>query len=85
MAKFKKKTAAEMTELAEQSRLVKLNTFIDRLAVYLVGDQAMQSVKLQAGDPHAQVWADIRSATPLFGYPTIDEAKIELRRFFGVK
>jgi hypothetical protein len=29
----------------------------------------------------AKLWADIRSATPLFGYPSVEEAEEELNEF----
>lgn len=47
--------------------------FVQALAVFLVKDQALWSIRLQAGDPTAQVWASLRGSTPLFGYPTVEE------------
>ena len=50
--------------------------FIRELAVYLVGDQA--HIK-----PEAKAWASLRGYTPLFGYPTVDEAEATLTKFLG--
>lgn len=49
--------------------------FIRGLAEYLAGDQAVRSIKLEMGDKDAQVWAKLRGLSPLFGYPTVDEAE----------
>lgn len=49
--------------------------FSSVLAKYLVEDQARMSIKLGMGSPEAQAWAEIRNATPLFGYPTVEEAE----------
>lgn len=55
--------------------------FITALAKYLVGNQAEMSIKLQMGKPEAKVWAEMRGATPLQGYPTVDEAEEVLERW----
>ena len=55
--------------------------FIRRLAAYLTHDQAKMSIMLQMGRPEAKAWADLRSATPLFGYPTPAEAEKVLKEF----
>jgi len=55
--------------------------FVRELAVYLVANQATMSIKLQMGSPEAVTWAKLRGATPLFGYPTVDEAEVQLRDF----
>lgn len=55
--------------------------FIKQLAEYLVGDQSKMSIFLEMGKPEAKKWADLRSTTPLFGYPTVDEAEKELTEF----
>lgn len=55
--------------------------FIHELAKYLVGDQAKKSIELQMGKESAKQWAKLRSATPLFGYPTVEEAEAELTKF----
>ena len=55
--------------------------FIKALAKYLVGNQAEMSIKLQMGKPEAKTWAEMRSATPLQGYPTVDEAEEVLERW----
>ena len=55
--------------------------FIRRLAVFLAGDQARKSIELQMGKPSAREWAELRDLTPLFGYPTVDEAESQLTEF----
>lgn len=55
--------------------------FIYKLAEYLVSDQAMKSIELQMRKPSAIKWAELRGATPLFGYPTVDEAVDTLTKF----
>lgn len=56
--------------------------FIRKLAEYLAGNQAEQSIRLSMGDEKAKLWSEIRSTTPLFGYPTIDEAEVQLTEWF---
>lgn len=55
--------------------------FIKVLAKYLAGNQVTKSIQLQAGQQHAKEWAELRNATPLFGYPTIEEAERVLSDF----
>lgn len=60
--------------------------FVRALAEYLGGtNQAHMSIGLQMGRPEARMWADIRTNTPLSGYPTVDEAEESLIKFFGWK
>ena len=59
--------------------------FVRKLAEYVAGpNQAEMSIKLQMGDPAARLWADIRSCTPLFGYPTTEEAIPILADWLGI-
>ena len=55
--------------------------FIRALAEFLAGNQAEKSIHLQMGKKHAKEWANLRHNTPLFGYPTIDEAEKTLTEF----
>jgi hypothetical protein len=55
--------------------------FIEVLAEYLVKDQATRSIRLEMGDSEAKMWAKVRGATPLFGYPTQAEAVKLLREW----
>lgn len=57
--------------------------FYKALAKYLVGDQASQSIGLERGWPEAQIWAEVRNATPLHGYPTVEEAEKILAEWLG--
>lgn len=57
--------------------------FIQELAQYLVGNQAAMSIGLAMEDPQAIQWARIRQATPLFGYPTVEEAEEILTKFLA--
>ncbi len=66
-----------------KDRLERKKLFIKELAVFLVGDQAMKSIELEMGKIHAKQWSNLRSITPLFGYPTIEEAEETLMEFLG--
>jgi hypothetical protein len=55
--------------------------FINVLAEYLVKNQAEMSIRLEMNEPAALLWAKLRGATPLFGYPTQAEAVTQLRRW----
>lgn len=55
--------------------------FIRALAVYLVGDQVKKSIELQMNKESALEWQHLRCATPLFGYPTVEEAIVVLDKF----
>lgn len=57
--------------------------FIHILAEYLVADQALKSIELEMGKKSAKEWAELRSATPLFGYITTEEAEVILTKFLG--
>jgi len=72
-----------MTSNAKRfEELVAKRTFVRRLAEYLVKDQASMSIKLEMGLPEAKMWRHLREATPLFGYPTVDEADEQLQEWF---
>lgn len=56
--------------------------FIRALAEYLAGPhQVEMSLGLARGKPETRLWARMRQHSPLFGYPTVDEAEDQLRRF----
>lgn len=57
--------------------------FIHELAVFLVGNQARKSIELEMGKESAKEWARLRNATPLFGYPTVEEAEAQLSEFLS--
>ena len=59
--------------------------FIRKLAEYLAGRQIEMSLKLEAGTTEGIQWADLRRATPLFGYPTVEEAEDRLAVWLGVE
>lgn len=67
------------------------DVFVRQLAEFLAGDQGGKSIALELemrGPPRviqwAREWSRLRGATPLFGYPTVEEAEAELKRFlFG--
>ena len=59
--------------------------FIRALADYLAGTNAVgMSIGLQIGKPEAKVWAKLRGLTPLFGYPTVEEAEKILDDFLVI-
>lgn len=57
--------------------------FIKKLARYLAGNQAQKSIELQMGKDSAKEWAELRSTTPLVGYPTVEEAEHVLTHFLA--
>lgn len=62
--------------------------FIIKLAAYLVENQAGKSISLEmesesAMVPWAHEWARVRSASPIHGYPTLEEAVAILEDFLG--
>lgn len=58
--------------------------FIEALAEYMTDNQAMQSIRLETGNPDAQAWAKLRNSTPpIFGYQSKQEAIVELNRWFA--
>jgi hypothetical protein len=57
--------------------------FIRKLAEYLVKNQAGKSILLERGDKGAEAWAALRGATPLHGYPTVEEAVATLTKFLS--
>jgi len=61
--------------------VVMIEKFIRELAQYFVENQAQKSIELGMGKPSAQQWQRLRSLTPLFGYPTTEEAELVLTSF----
>lgn len=57
--------------------------FIEKIAKYLVENQVHKSIELQMGKASAKEWAEIRGTTPLFGYPTVEEAIEQLKKFLS--
>jgi hypothetical protein len=63
--------------------------FIKELAQFLAGGAPEKSMMLEItrGDPTNKAhtimteWANLRAASGLFGYPTVEEAEAHLRRF----
>lgn len=74
----KKKTATVTAARARQKA-----AFIYRLSEYLTKDQAKWSIKLEMGSEDAKTWAAMRNLTPLFGYPTHQEAVELLTQFLA--
>jgi len=66
---------------APPTRLDCKEEFIKELAKYLAGGQAKKSIELEMGKESAKEWAALRSKTPLFGHPTVEEAEKTLREF----
>ncbi len=74
--------AARAAVVAQDARL---GVFVRALAEYLVGDQAKRSIALEAGDRNAKQWSALRATTPLFGYPTLDEAEKTLSDWLFIR
>jgi len=63
-------------------------SFIHELAVYLADNQAAKGIAIQMERPAAPVkwaseWAKVRGASPIFGYPTVEETEKQLTDFFN--
>jgi hypothetical protein len=74
-------TEKSQADVARHDRLRRKSEFIDALAKFLVENQAMKSIRLQMLEPLALEWAELRNKSPLHGYPTVEEAKQDLREF----
>lgn len=62
--------------------------FIRALAEFLAGTNQVRmslALSMPRSELHAvaELWRDVRQATPLFGYPSVEEAEAELREFLG--
>jgi len=80
-----KKAATPPTAREARDEYVRARApFVRALARYLVADQAGQSIGLQLGNPAAKEWAKLRGTTPLFGYPTVEEAERQLADWLGL-
>ena len=80
-----RKAARESGKVPDKKTL-----FIKALAGFLAGNQAGKSIELEmeSRSPRlapmtswAQEWAKLRDMTPLFGYPTVEEAERSLMEF----
>jgi len=66
------------------TRLEQKKVFIHVLAEYLAGtNQVRKSIEIEMGKQSGLEWSELRSATPLFGYPSVEEAKQQLTEFLG--
>ncbi len=66
------------------NRLEKKQALIRKLSEFLAGpNTAKYSIELAQGSETAKLWAEMRGLTPLFGYPTVDEAEKILCEFLG--
>lgn len=71
-------------EPLEAGHKAKKAAFIETLAEHLAGtNQVKYSIKMELNRDEAMDWAKLRSATPLFGYPTIEEATEQLSEFLA--
>lgn len=76
--KGRTKAAPVVDELAKRKA-----RFIHEIAEFLTKDQAKWSIKLELDDAVAKRWATLRAASPLMGYPTLEEAEELLTRFLA--
>ena len=66
------------------TRLERKKVFIHALAEYLGGtNQVRKSIEIEMGESSGLEWSKLRSATPLFGYPSVEEAEQQLTEFLG--
>ncbi len=76
-----KKTLKKAEKEEAPSNKDQKKKFIKKLAEYLVKDQAKKSIQLEMGSQDAKLWAELRSLTPIVGYPTVEEAEYVLTWF----
>jgi hypothetical protein len=55
--------------------------FVKALASFLADRAAFKSIALESGNGWAKEWSALRNATPLFGYPSAEEAAVTLEAF----
>jgi hypothetical protein len=73
----------------EAAQIERKANFIKSLAKFLAGDQAKKGIMLDPrmegspGHSLAKEWAELRSWSPLFGYPTVDEAEKMLTKWLS--
>lgn len=60
---------------------LKKELFIEALAEYLTSNVAHKSIALQAGMREGIEWGKLRGKTPIFGYPSHEEAVEILTEF----
>lgn len=58
--------------------------FLRAVASYLVDGQARKGIELDMGKDWAKEWALVRGLSPVYGYPTVDEAHKSLLEMFGM-
>jgi hypothetical protein len=77
------------TPILAGPRMAKKAEFIRKLAGYLVGNQAGKSIALEMEQKRVPVvewakeWAEVRNASPVFGYLSPEEAETALWEFLG--
>jgi hypothetical protein len=71
-------------------RLERIDKLLHALAEYLAGDQAAKSIILELerdaqpiGHRWAEEWANLRDASGLIGWPTVEDAYQHLRDLLG--
>ena len=69
------------TEAQAKRKAAMRDCFLDALTEFLTGDAGSKSIYLEMGKPWAKEWAKLRSATPLHGYVSGDEARGVLKEF----
>lgn len=62
-------------------RLMRKADFVHKLARFLVDDQDTKFAQAQVAVPLAREWKVLREMVPLYGYPTVEEAELELEGF----
>ena len=83
------KTETETIAIPAGKRLARKAEFIRKLAGYLVGNQAGKSISLEMEQKRSPVvewakeWAEVRGASPVFGYLSLEEAEAALWEFLG--
>lgn len=66
-----------------------LAEFVHQLAVFMVDNQAAKGLSLAMERPTMPVlwaseWSKLRNKSPIFGYPTVEEAEKQLKEFFRI-
>ena len=66
-----------------------LAEFVHQLALFLVENQTAKGISLAMERPTMPVlwayeWSKLRNSSPIFGYPTVEEAEKQLKEFLRI-
>lgn len=68
---------------AGNERAQRKSEFVRAVAEFLTTDQAKWSILLEVGRKDAQLWAAVRNAARITGYPSFEKAEQTLTEFLS--